>query len=305
MEGIVNAVDGVDLEVEKGEVVGLVGESGCGKSTVAFSIMGLVPFPGRILGGKIEFNGADLLSTKPKEMRKIRGGEISMVFQDPFTYLNPVMKIGEQIAENIRGHEKVSKSEAMSRVLRTLSLVGMPSPEQVAKFYPDELSGGMRQRAVIAMAISADPSLLIADEPTTALDVTVQAQILELITRLKEGLGISILLITHDLGVVAEIADKVYVMYAGKIVESGDVYQLFEHARHPYTAGLLDSALSIEEYKPIVVTIKGSVPDLAAPPDGCRFHPRCRQAKEICSRKEPPFYDVENGHRASCWLLRG
>lgn len=300
--GVVKAVDGVNLTVNKGELVGLVGESGCGKSCTALSIMRLVPIPGRIVGGNIIYKGRNLVKLREDEMRHIRGKEISIVFQDPSTFLNPLIKIGDQILENIFLHEWISPEQAKKRVIEVLNMVGMPNPERIVKFYPHELSGGMRQRAMIAMAIASNPSLLIADEPTTALDVTIQAQILELIKSLKEKLGLSILLITHDLGIVAELCDVVYVMYAGRIVESADVLTLFEKPKHPYTKGLLDSTLSIEEFKEIVSTIEGSVPNLINPPPGCRFHPRCKKAIDICEKKIPPEIEIEPKHKVSCWL---
>lgn len=301
-DGVVKAVDGVNLEIGKGEVIGLVGESGCGKSMTAFSIVRLVPSPGRILGGEVVFRGKKLLELTEREMRNIRGKEISMIFQDPLTYLNPIMKIGDQIAENILLHQGFKKKEANRKVIEALEMVRLPTPAKIAKYYPHQLSGGMRQRVMIAMAISCNPSLLIADEPTTFLDVTVQAQILNLIRDLTKKLRISLIMITHDLGIVAEICDRVYIMYAGKIVEQADVLSLYEDCKHPYTVGLLESALSIDEFKEKLESIKGTVPELINPPSGCRFHPRCEQRKAICSQKEPPLIEIDQAHTISCWL---
>ncbi len=301
-DGVVKAVDGVNLEIGKGEVIGLVGESGCGKSMTAFSIVRLVPSPGRILGGEVVFRGKKLLELTEREMRNIRGKEISMIFQDPLTYLNPIMKIGDQIAENILLHQGFKKKEVNRKVIEALEMVRLPTPAKIAKYYPHQLSGGMRQRVMIAMAISCNPSLLIADEPTTFLDVTVQAQILNLIRDLTKKLRISLIMITHDLGIVAEICDRVYIMYAGKIVEQADVLSLYEDCKHPYTVGLLESALSIDEFKEKLESIKGTVPELINPPSGCRFHPRCEQRKAICSQKEPPLIEIDQMHTVSCWL---
>ncbi len=303
--GTVMAVDGINIEIRKGEAVGLVGESGCGKSCTALSIMRLVPIPGRTIEGQIQYLGKDLLSLSEQEMRGIRGKEIAMIFQDPFTFLNPLMKIGEQIAENILTHRDMNKSDAIEEVYDLLRKVGMPNPERVSRFYPYELSGGMRQRVIAAMAISSNPGLLIADEPTTALDVTIQRQILQLITQLKEELDLSLLLITHDLGIVAETCDRLYVMYAGRIVESGDIFTIFKRPMHPYTIGLINSALSIEGYQKELKGIGGSVPNLISPPRGCRFHPRCDRAKAECSESSPEYVEVEKDHWVSCHLEEG
>jgi oligopeptide/dipeptide ABC transporter ATP-binding protein len=301
--GTVKAVDGVELTVNKKQAVGLVGESGCGKTMTAFSIMRLVPTPpGRIVSGEIQFQGKNLLELSKKEMQAVRGKDISMIFQDPMTYLNPVMKIGDQIAEAILRHQGVSREEARALVLEALQRVRMPNPSDIYEYYPHQLSGGMRQRALIAMALSCKPSLLIADEPTTALDVTVQMQILDLIRDIREELAASLLMITHDFGIVSEICDRVYVMYAGKIVENADILDLYENPKHPYTVGLLGCVLSPTEYKKILPTIGGFVPNLANPPIGCRFQPRCQHAKPICSEKEPPLVETEAGHGVSCWL---
>lgn len=303
--GAVRAVDGVDFEIRKGEAVGLVGESGCGKTMTAFSIMRLVPPPGQIVEGSIWFGEGtekrDLTKVPEKEMMEIRGGMISMVFQDPMTYLNPVMRVYDQIAEAIVLHQNVSKEEARRKAIEALERVRIPAPSVVARYYPHQLSGGMRQRALIAMAISCGPELLIADEPTTALDVTVQAQVLELIKQLKREMGMALMLITHDLGIVADICDRVCVMYAGEIVEEGDVLRIYREPKHPYTSGLLRSTLSIDEFKENLVTIEGVVPDLTDPPKGCRFHPRCPNAADRCRETEPPVIELTKG-RVSCWL---
>lgn len=294
-------MDGADLTINAGEAVGLVGESGCGKSTLAFSVLRLVPCPpGSIEGGRILFKGRDLLSLGSDEMRKVRGREISMIFQDPMTYLNPVMTIGDQIAESIRLHQP--SRDAKQATMEALASVRMPDPASVAQSYPHQLSGGMKQRALIGMAVACRPSLLIADEPTTALDVTVQAQILRLIVDLKDRLGTTLLLITHDLGIVAEICDRVYVMYAGQIVEEASVFNLFENPKHPYTDGLLRSVLSIDEFKETLEYIPGAVPDLISPPAGCRFAARCPERIPRCTTHEPPPVVMENGSRVHCWL---
>jgi len=298
----VKAVDCVQLAIDSKEAVGLIGESGSGKTMTAFSIMRLVPRPGRIVGGEITFQDRNLLELNEREMQAVRGKSISMIFQDPMTYLNPVMKIGDQIAEVVVRHQHIERGGARRIALDALEKVQMPDPSIIMNYYPHQLSGGMRQRALIAMAISCRPSLLIADEPTTALDVTVQMQILGLIGRIKEEFATSLLLITHDFGIVAEICDRVYVMYAGKIVEGADVFALYENARHPYTRGLLECLLSPKEYKETLPTIGGFVPDLANPPSGCRFHPRCPHVRPICSEKEPPVLEVEPGHSVFCWL---
>jgi len=297
--GSVRAVDDVSLGIDAGETVGLVGESGCGKTMTAHSIMRLIPSPPAAFeGGKISFQGSDLLALSEDQMRAVRGRQIAMVFQDPMTFLNPVLRIGAQIAEAAAEYTKESA------IIALLQSVGIPYPERVIKQYPHELSGGMRQRVLIAIAIVNNPALLIADEPTTALDVTVQTQILSLLKSIRERKGTALLLITHDLGVVAEMCDRVYVMYAGKIVETADVFGLFEDALHPYTQGLLKSALSIAEFSPTLTTIEGSVPDLSNPPAGCRFHPRCPRVMDLCREKEPPFDELKPGHLASCWLYQ-
>jgi oligopeptide/dipeptide ABC transporter ATP-binding protein len=301
IRGVVRAVDGMNLRMGPKETLGLVGESGCGKSMTAFSIMGLVPPPGRIVDGKILLNGRNLLELSEEDKRRIRGKEISMVFQNPLSYLNPVFKVGDQVAESILLNQDVSKKEAWGIAVESMGLTGIPTPESIAQFYPHQLSGGMRQRVLIAMALSSRPSLLIADEPTSALDVTVQAQIMDVMKELKDEMGLSILMITHDMGLVADICDRASVMYAGKVMESSDIYPLFEDPKHPYTKGLLDSVLSTK-YKRKLSTIMGVVPDLTKIPPGCRFHPRCNCKKPICSQKEPPIVEVEKGHTVSCWL---
>jgi peptide/nickel transport system ATP-binding protein len=297
--GSVRAVDDVSLCINAGETVGLVGESGCGKTMTAHSIMRLIPSPPAAFeGGKISFQGRDLLALSEDEMRALRGRRIAMVFQDPMTFLNPVLRIGAQIAE------AAAEDTKESEIITLLQSVGIPYPERVVKQYPHELSGGMRQRVLIAIAIVNNPALLIADEPTTALDVTVQTQILSLLKSIRDQKGTALLLITHDLGIVAEMCDRVYVMYAGKIVETADVFGLFEDPLHPYTQGLLKSALSIAEFSPTLTTIEGSVPDLSNPPAGCRFHPRCPQVMDLCKEKEPPLDELKPGHLASCWLYK-
>lgn len=304
--GAVRAVDGVNLAVRKGEAVGLVGESGCGKTMTAFSVMRLVPSPGRIVGGEIWFSDGNsrqnLAEIPEEEMRDVRGDKIAMVFQDPMTYLNPVMRIYDQIAEAIMLHQEVPRDEARKKAIELLAKVRIPAPLTVAQYYPHELSGGMRQRALIAMAISCNPELLIADEPTTALDVTVQAQVLELIKQLKREMNMALMLITHDLGIVADTCDRVCVMYAGEIVEEGDVYEIYKEPKHPYTMGLLKSTLSIDEFKETLVTIEGVVPDLTNPPQGCRFHPRCSNVSGRCREAPPPTVEVCKSARVSCWL---
>lgn len=301
-KGRSNAVNGVSFNVKKGETVGIVGESGCGKSVTSLSIMGLIPSPpGEIAGGEILFNDENLLEKSEVEMQKIRGNKISMIFQEPMTSLNPVLTCGEQITEMIRLHQGVNKQDAKKKAIKLLELVGIPSPERRINEYPHQLSGGLRQRVMIAIALSCNPQLLIADEPTTALDVTIQAQILELIKKLKDELGMSIMLITHDLGVVAEMADEVVVMYAGKVVEKSDVKSLFKNTLHPYTEGLLNSIPRLDEDKDELHTIEGVVPNPLEIPRGCSFNPRCKFAQDICLNNEPPLIEVEPGCYAACW----
>lgn len=303
-DGVVRAVDGVDLTVHRGSTLCLVGESGCGKSVTALSIMRLIPYPpGRIVRGQVLFNGYDLLRLPEAEMVRMRGKSISMIFQEPMTSLNPVFRVGEQVAEAVLLHERVSHRQAWERAVEMLRLVGIPAPEQRARSYPHELSGGMRQRVMIAMALACRPQLLIADEPTTALDVTIQAQILELMRQLKRDFGMSILLITHDLGVVAEMADEVAVMYAGKIVEQAPVVELFHSPQHPYTQGLLASIPTLETKKgQRLAVIKGSVPNPYRVPPGCAFAPRCPAVMPRCRTEPPPMFTPAPGHLARCWL---
>lgn len=298
---IVEALDGIDLHVGKGKTEGLVGESGCGKTVTGLSIMGLVPSPGRILEGEILFQGEDLLKKNRREMQRIRGNHISMIFQDPWSCLNPVLTIGTQVMEVFRLHRGMGAAESRSEAIKMLELVGIPDPLIRMKEYPYQLSGGMRQRIMIAIALSCSPSLLIADEPTTALDVTIQAQILNLLKELVEETEASLLLITHDLSVVAEICENVTVMYAGTIMERAPVRDLFKNPLHPYTRGLLDSIPRIDTEVKRLKPIEGTVPDLGHPPSGCRFHPRCPQALEVCSRQRPGAVEMAKGHFLSCW----
>jgi oligopeptide/dipeptide ABC transporter ATP-binding protein len=302
-KGIVKAVDGVSFNILKGEVFGLVGESGCGKSTTGLAIMRLIQWPGRIIDGRIIFKNEDLLKKSEDEMRRIRGSKISMIFQEPTTSLNPVFTVGEQVAESIMIHQSVERREAQVKVLEMLRKVGIAEPERVAKQYPHELSGGMAQRVMIAIAFSCNPDLLIADEPTTALDVTIEAQILELMKDLVREMGTSVLLITHDLGIVAENCNRVAVMYAGKIVEIADVKTIFKKPMHPYTVALLQAIPKFQGRKQPLPEIEGVVPSLIDPPSGCRFHPRCKQSKNVCSKQEPRLLEVEPGHLVSCFHI--
>ncbi|MCL6517552.1 ABC transporter ATP-binding protein [Alicyclobacillus sp.] len=307
-EGVVRSVDGVDLEVNAGETLGIVGESGCGKSVTSLSIMRLVPSPpGRIVAGSIRFEGRDLLQLREAEMRRIRGNEIAMIFQEPMTSLNPVFHIGDQIAEVLRLHMGMGKRQAWSRAVELLREVGIPRPERIVNDYPHQLSGGMRQRVMIAMAMACRPKLLIADEPTTALDVTIQAQILDLMREIRREAGTSILMITHDLGVVAEMCDRVVVMYAGKVVEEADVRTLFHRPQHPYTQGLLASMPRLNERRARLTAIPGNVPTPLEMPKGCKFAPRCPFAMDICHEAEPDLLTVEGDapHRVRCWLHQG
>jgi oligopeptide/dipeptide ABC transporter ATP-binding protein len=301
-DGVVKAVDGVSFAVKRGETLGIVGESGCGKSVTSLSILRLIPNPpGKIVGGEILFKGTDLLGLDDAAMRKIRGNDISMIFQEPMTSLNPVYTCGDQIMEAIILHQKVGKAEARTRAIEMLTLVGIPSPEQRVDEYPHQLSGGMRQRVMIAMALSCQPEVLIADEPTTALDVTIQAQILELLNRLQEEMGMAILLITHDLGVVAETCDRVAVMYAGQVVEYADVEEIFHHPRMPYTAGLLGSIPKLGELHERLRVIPGNVPNPSEFPPGCKFHPRCPVAIDRCRSENPPLEEIRPQHWTRCW----
>ncbi len=307
-DGVVKAVDGVDFDVRKGEIVAIVGESGCGKSVTSLSIMRLVGIPGKIVDGEIIFKGENLLDLPDSEMRRIRGDRISMIFQQPTSCLNPVFRVGEQISEVLEIHRGMDKKEGRERAIELLRIVGIPEPEKRIDAFPHELSGGMAQRVMIAMALACEPELLIADEPTTALDVTIQAQILDLMRGLQEKFGSSIILITHDMGVVAEMAARVSVMYAGRVVEQADVNTIFEKPLHPYTNGLLASIPVMGVVKERLDTIPGSVPNLINLPPGCKFAPRCRARMEhnlqICTEKEPDLIEVEPGHRVRCWLYQ-
>ena len=301
-DGVVRAVDGVSFEIYPRETLAVVGESGSGKSVTSLSILRLVPEPpGRIVGGSIRFKGRDLLKLPIAEMRAIRGKEISMIFQEPMTSLNPVFSCGDQIAEALVLHEGLDRRAARERSIEMLHLVGIPSPRQRVDEYPHQMSGGMRQRVMIAMALACKPALLIADEPTTALDVTIQAQILELLKTLQAEFGMAVLLITHDLGVVAETADRVAVMYAGQVVEYADVQSTFRRTRHPYTSGLLASLPRLGVREESLRVIPGNVPNPARFPSGCRFHPRCPCVIERCRTQDPPIERVEGGHLSRCW----
>ena len=298
----VRAVDGVSFQVFQGETFGLVGESGCGKSQTLRSILGLLKQPGRITGGEIRYKGADIAKMSQRELQKIRGKEISMIFQEPMTALNPVLRIRSQMYEAFEG-EKLSKEEKRRRAIELLKLVGIPSPETRLDEYPHQFSGGMRQRAMIAIALGARPKLLLADEPTTALDVTIQDQIMKLLNQLKQELGMSIILVTHDLGVIAQMCDRVAVMYAGQIVEMTDTVTLFSRPRHPYTYGLMGSLPNEETAGTTLEAIKGSPPNLAHLPEGCPFSPRCKYACDLCRRERPALTEVEPGHLARCHRL--
>jgi peptide/nickel transport system ATP-binding protein len=300
--GEVRAVDGVDFSLERGRTLGIVGESGCGKSVTALSIMGLVPQPpGRIAGGEVLFEGKDLLKLPAQQLRDLRGDELSMIFQEPMTSLNPAFPVGEQVAEALLRHKNIGKKEADNQAIEMLRRVRIPSPERRARDYPHQLSGGMRQRVMIAMALACNPKLLIADEPTTALDVTIQAQILELMRALRAELGTAIILITHDLGVIAELADEVIVMYAGKVIERCAAERLFSEPHHPYTVGLLGSIPRLHMQQERLSAIEGFVPDAASPPAGCRFHPRCPFAVDKCRSEVPPLLPMTTDHYAACW----
>lgn len=302
--GEVKAINGVSFQVGIGETVGIVGESGSGKSVTSLSIMGLLPSNGKVTQGEIIFAGRSLLDLGEKEMQKIRGNEISMIFQDPMTSLNPVYTIGNQIMEPLIRHQQLSRPQARAKAVEMLRLVGIPVPEKRIDQYPHEFSGGMRQRAMIAMALSCQPQLLIADEPTTALDVTIQAQILELMKDLKEKVNTSIILITHDLGVVAEVCRRIMVMYGGRIMEIGTGEDIFRHPRHPYTWGLLRSIPSIKaDKRERLIPIDGQPPDLLQAPAGCPFYPRCEHAMRICREQPPVFTRLGHEHQAACWLL--
>jgi oligopeptide/dipeptide ABC transporter ATP-binding protein len=303
-KGIVPAVDGISLSVKKGQIIGIVGESGCGKSITSLSILKLVSNPGKIVDGEIIFEGENLAKKSIKEMQEIRGNSISMIFQEPMTSLNPVYTIGKQVSEAILTHKKdITKAEAKKKVIEMFNLIGIPEPEKRFNSYPHQLSGGLRQRVMIAMALICRSKLLIADEPTTALDVTIEAQILSLMKKLRDDVGTSIIMITHNLGVIAELCDYAYVMYAGKIMEHAEIFELFKNPMHPYTIGLLKSIPrkneDIERKK--LYSIKGMVPNLLSLPKGCRFKPRCEDAMEICSEREPEILDIGNEHSVRCW----
>jgi len=308
--GVVKAVDGVDFEMKKGEILGLVGETGCGKSVTALSIMRLISSPGKTVEGKVIFEGEDLLKKSGEEMRKIRGTKISMIFQDPHTSLDPVFTIGYQIAEPIKLHQVeeqhlISAKEVPKKVIEMLKLVGIPDPDHRVVEYPHQFSGGMKQRAMTAMMISCNPSLLIADEPTTAVDVTIQAQILDLMRDLRRKLGTSVLLITHNLGAVAEMCDRVAVMYAGNIVEQADIMTLFGSPKHPYTRALLEAVPKVGAKRRELKTIPGMVPSLITPPPGCKFHPRCPHAMNICREEFPQMIEIGREHLVRCYLYSG
>jgi len=304
-DGVAKAVDDVSFSLEKGETLGIVGESGCGKSVTALSIMRLIPEPpGKIAGGEIYFKGKNVLNFSEKEMQGLRGNDIGMIFQEPMTSLNPVFTCGDQIEEAVILHQKLSKEQAKEKALEMLNLVGIPAPEQRYNEYPHQLSGGMRQRIMIAMALCCNPEILIADEPTTALDVTVQAQILELIKKLQTDLGMGVIIITHDLGVIAEVSDKVSVMYASKVAEFGTADQIFYNSKHPYTIGLLNSIPKLTgKGQGKLATIEGSVPAPTNYPKGCHFCTRCTFAIEKCWNEEPPRFEVEPGHLSACWRV--
>jgi len=304
-KGAVPAVDGVTISVPRGKIVGIVGESGCGKSMTAKSIMNLLKYPGKVVGGEILLDGVDLTKKTEREMKKIRGKDVSMIFQEPMTSLNPVMKVGKQIQEALKLHQNLSSAEAKQKVYEIFAEVGISEPEKRYNSYPHELSGGLRQRAMIAMAMICRPKLLIADEPTTALDVTIEAQILQLMKKLSHDFGMSIIIISHNLGVIAEMCDFVYVMYAGKVVEQADVFKLFEAPSHPYTLGLMGSIITPEDKRERLSTISGVVPNLLHLPQGCSFSNRCERVMELCRKKKPELYSIKDEHCARCFLHEG
>lgn len=301
--GVVKALDGVNISVHEGKTLGVVGETGCGKSVTALSVLRLIPNPpGDIVAGEVLLRGEDLLKNSEKDMRHIRGNRISMVFQDPYASLNPLYTVGEQVIRVIRLHQQLSKEQAQEKTLSMFERVGLPNPDRILKSYPFELSGGMQQRVMIALALSSSPDLLIADEPTTALDVTIQAQILRLMRELKNELNTSIMLITHDLGVIASMCDRVAVMYAGTVVEHASILQLFQDPKHPYTQGLLDAIPVVGKAKKRLAVIPGTVPNLIHPPSGCRFHPRCTHAMPKCREAKPAEMEVDEGRFVTCFL---
>lgn len=302
-DGIVKAVDGVTFDVYAGETLGIVGESGCGKSVTSLSVMRLLDEKGEIAGGEIIFEGKNVMAIPESQMMKIRGNDMAMIFQEPMTALNPVFTIGFQIMEAILLHQDVNKEQARKMAIDMLRKVGIPEPEKRVDEYPHELSGGMRQRAMIAMALSCNPKLLFADEPTTALDVTIQAQILELMKSLQEQYGMALVMITHDLGVIAEMAQRVVVMYAGKVVEYAEVHTLFKKPRHPYTWGLMNAIPKLDEDREVLYNIPGVVPDPLDFPDGCRFNTRCPLATDKCRKEEPPLVEVDENHTSACWYV--
>ena len=302
--GEVKAVRKVSYDLKYGEAMGIVGESGSGKSVSSYALMGIIPEPGKVLGGSINFEDKEIIGLPEAEMQKLRGKDVGMVFQDPMTSLNPVFTVGSQIDESLRKHTDLNKQQRQERIIELFELVGINQPEKRLKQYPHEFSGGMRQRVMIAMALACNPKLLIADEPTTALDVTIQAQIIELLKELKEKINMSIIFITHDLGVISEICDKVAVMYAGNIIERGSIDDIFYNPKHPYTLGLLKSIpkINADDHERLI-PIEGNPVDLINPPKGCAFAPRCESCMNICMEQVPPVYSIENQHEASCWLL--
>lgn len=300
-KGEVPAVDGISIQVPAGKIIGIVGESGCGKSMTAMSVMGLLRYPGKIVEGSIELEGRDITRLTPKELAQVRGNEISMIFQEPMTSLNPVYPVGRQVQEAILLHQKMSKAEAKERVLEIFRAVGIPEPEKRYDSYPHQLSGGLRQRVMIGMAMVCKPKVMIADEPTTALDVTIEAQILRLMKTLCREQGTSIILITHNMGVVAEICDYVYVMYAGKVMEQAETFELFENTRHPYTQGLLKSIPKLDQQVERLYTIEGVVPNLLHLPDGCNFCTRCELADSRCHQEKPGLFETTEGHGVRCF----
>lgn len=298
--GLVKAVDGVSLEVREGETLGLVGESGSGKSVTALSILGIVPKPGKIISGKIIYKGENLIDKTENDLQKIRGKEIGYIFQDPATSLNPVLSIADQLTEVIKRHQNVTKKEALEKAIELFKLVEIPDPEIKIWNFPHQLSGGMKQRIAVARALACKPNLLLADEPTTNLDVTIQAQILQLMKNLKQKLGMSMILITHDMGIVAGVADRITVLYAGRVCETADTKTIFYRPYHPYTNALLTAVPSLALRKEKLAVIQGNIPNLVEPPSGCRFHPRCEYAKAICSQEIPLLEEIESGHHVAC-----